>query len=292
MVFPENISIELDLDQLNVNDLLIYLVNYIQMFISEETSRKRYVQDDVEDIETFIKLFNNDIAKIKSKYKNITFILDDFEKIPFKCFTDFILEFVPISRTIEANFIMSVKLQTFFDDSLLDIREKNISKHYIIPAVHIVDRNGERNIENILFLKEIIKRRLGEFEIEEHFLDQIVKYSGGVTRVLINLVRGILVSAFTNGRDYVNSQDVRESFNDYYNEYQRRIYSDDIKELKMINRDKRIDPSNAHFLDKLIVLEYADQKRWYEVHPIVNSILEENKSKLENILLGDSQDED
>ena len=112
--------------------------------------------------------------------KDILFILDGTEKIPYKTYKELFCEDSYLIRSINANMLFSVPINSYFD-----IKSNPASfffQTYSLPMIPITE-------QSMPLLKQIITKRIdAQTFIEDESLEFCILKSGGCIRQLVNIV--------------------------------------------------------------------------------------------------------
>ena len=135
-------------------------------------------------------------------------------------------------------------------------------------------------------LCEILNKLLPSKLIEPQTAEQIIIYSGGVLRELIRIANECcriclrLVRRYPDRDDIkINDAILKEALNKLRIDFDTRIGTADYEILEITYKEsKPTDPKEQRFLDLLhglYILEYRDTELWYDIHPIVTELLQE-----------------
>lgn len=121
-------------------------------------------------------------------------------------------------------------------------------------------------------LYQILRKRV---DLEEMFessaLDLLIKMSGGVPRILMQLVRYACQYAANRSPKPIDLNAAQRSVNRLVNEYERSIPETHFPLLAQVYRSKKADNDENHLqmMHNLSVLEYMNGRRWQDVQPMV-----------------------
>jgi hypothetical protein len=193
-----------------------------------------------------------------------------------------------------ANQLKSIRAHTIWTAPLKVVRSygMEIAQRYdgqpiVVPMIRTRFRNGQPCPIGISIATKIIERRLEGFDpdsiIEKTALESIVKYSGGHSRMLIQLVR--YAGTFAEMEFPIRVSHATRAINSIAKTLIGSIHDDDWQGLVELERSttKNWDISkedNTRLLEQLCVLEYVNGEgdgigqalQWYAVHPIVNEL--------------------
>jgi hypothetical protein len=184
---------------------------------------------------------------------------------------------------------------------------QNYPIRYLLPMIPVTpppsglyetDAAGLEKAETgIKILRRIVFRRLDENAdlIAPGALDYLIKYSGGVLRDLLYMLRESAVGAKINNRSCIEINDAREAARSLRDEYTNRLVPRTdgetrvmLKEIEEVlgnpddwPKEKEIVDQTEAFkmlLQSLCILEYNGQ-RWLDLHPAVREHLEIRSAK-------------
>jgi hypothetical protein len=104
-----------------------------------------------------------------------------------------------------------------------------------------------------------------------------VTYSGGVFRELARIMRTSIGRARLRKAKRVSLADVEAVATDIRNEYRRILDKEDIKVLKKVYENNRLEYTDRMrpLLQFLALLEYRDEENWCDVHPVLRKLLDD-----------------
>lgn len=145
----------------------------------------------------------------------------------------------------------------------------------ILPMVKVRTREGAPWEPGIARLGEIVRRRLDITRVfgDEACLRPLLEASGGYPRDLLRLVREVLFQT----EDFpVAPKDVERVISQLSQSYSEVVRSTDVALLHEVRRthamplgDQDQTQAFGRLLDRWLVLAYRDDRRWYDVHPLV-----------------------
>ena len=154
------------------------------------------------------------------------------------------------------------------------LREEHVGEVFIdapsvIPMVKVCDSDGKEYSDGIAKMCEVIHQRVDVPEVFESdsLLKGLCLASGGHVRDFLRLVR----YACRYADNKIDGKAAQRAINELVREYDYLVKDDDIEKLVKIHEERRIpsDPEYARLSHQLLVLEYRNQERWADVHPMV-----------------------
>lgn len=141
-----------------------------------------------------------------------------------------------------------------------------------LPMIKIQTIDGQKYIEGINIIKEIVKKRAKLELFEKDVLDSLIQYTGGSLRDLFYTINVAAKRAERRKSSTISEEDAQKALEELKTSLTRRIEKSDYKFLsniytgnKEVIEDKQM---LLKFLQASVVLEY-NGKRWHNVHPLV-----------------------
>lgn len=225
-------------------------------------------------VSDFLLKFNELILSIKnefnksSKYDDILFILDGFEKIGnLDNRKKVIIDDANLFNRIDANMIITLPIELFeYTHSLT-----NFAKIISFPLISLDTQDAQHK------LKEFILKRVDEslFQDEETIYE-IIKYGAGSPRETLRIIQ----QAYIEAEDQlIDLESVQKAVVSMGNQMARYLEEKEISVLKQIlnNKDVPFNDTVANLLVEKILLEYEED------NPCINPLVIENK-KLKRML--------
>lgn len=230
------------------------------------------------NLSTLIKNINQIIMEIEmSTSKSVLMIIDDLDKINLKVAENLFAENGTILTQPQCKIIYNTPAVFYYHPNtrLIDITFDNI---YYLHNIKIQTINGEKSVEGLSFLKEVILKRIPQNLINPDALDKAVYMSGGNLRELLRLIQRACLEALTVEKQKISIEEVNKSIREIYNDYIRTLSKEDYKLLSRIYKEKKMDDESKrerflHLINGLSVIEYENDTLWYDVHPIVKELL-------------------
>ena len=155
-----------------------------------------------------------------------------------------------------------------------------------LPSVHIRKRNMEANTceedpYGLEVMREIIGRRCSAWQdfFSQDQINHIAAMTGGDLRDFFRMTRECLVKAAIDDQTRVTDDIVTDAENQLRRDM-LPIAREDLKWLKGIacTKDPNLDvirdlPRLARFFDTHLVLNYRNKDDWYDIHPLLQSVV-------------------
>jgi hypothetical protein len=129
-------------------------------------------------------------------------------------------------------------------------------------------------------LRQVLRRRVAETLLDPEAMKALVEASGGLLRELIRLARLSVILARRRQDARILPGDVAGAMREAQNTFRCILKLEDYRHLRKVQERKSLDdlPEEAanRLLHNLSILEY-DGETWWDVHPAVRELLEENE---------------
>ena len=199
------------------------------------------------------------------KGKDILFIIDGLEKVPFEIYERLIVKDNYAIRNLNVNIITAIPIEAQY---LANTRAaQDLFTSFLLPVVRV------DNPENRKIMSQVITRRIdfGTFFEDYQTLDFLVKMSGGVLRQLFKLVSFCLLYA---ENPKLNLFEVKEIVYQYGKMMFETLNAKQIRLLKDFKTGKRqIVPANEEdgiLLFNLYLLKYNG---FYQINPVMEDFI-------------------
>lgn len=136
---------------------------------------------------------------------------------------------------------------------------------------------GTPDEEGLARLRQIITNRMDASLITEGALTTIAKLSGGIPRELITLGRLACLEALVSGHERIDEEVVDAAAWRKRRDYQVLLTSQQLDLLRQVRKTKRVENEQEYrdLLHNLSVLEYRNHQAWYDVHPLIEALLDD-----------------
>ena len=228
-----------------------------------------------------IELINYIIKQYKIEFKNdkkLIIVIDDLEKksgiddIFINSENLYFLKSIDIIKIITMPIYL--KRENFLAD--VDVREFSLA---------LKNRKKNKKEESYTLLNKVIDKRLEKKElITKEAKDMAVEFSGGNLRQLIRLINSAALEAITYEASKITAHEIKKAIDDI----KRELSALAMPRLKFLEyiRDKHIldieDEKHYQLLKEStkngLVFAYFNGITWYDINPIVESIINEYKN--------------
>ena len=165
---------------------------------------------------------------------------------------------------------------------------RNFSGWFVLPNIKVQNRDGSPSEDGRAMMREMVRRRMELELISPEALDFLIEKSGGVMREMTTLMQLACNEARVAGKPQIDLPIARKAVAFIRNEYQRSLRVEHYQQLRLVARDKQVreihrvqrrpgeeeaELALLELLHNLSILEYCNEDSWWDVHPIVASLL-------------------
>ncbi len=226
------------------------------------------------DITGLIAIINHISATIYNKEHRIPLILiDDMDKPDLEKARAIFHDRREIMMQPNCAIVYTVSSALFYSKEFDAIRDQAL----FLPNIYLHPPSypEQHHDEGYETLKKFVDLRMHTDLIDSSALEVAVSYSGGVFRELARIIRTSIGRARRRGGAKLEKEDVEWAATEIRNEYRRILDKEDIKLLKRVKNDNRLEYTDRlrSLLQVLAVLEYRDEENWCDVHPALRKLL-------------------
>jgi len=226
------------------------------------------------DITGLINIINHIAVTIYKQEKRIPLILiDDMDKPDLDNARAIFHDRREIMMQPNCAIVYTVSSALFYSKEFDAIRDQALFLPNI--CLHPPLQPEQHHSEGYKTLKQFVNLRMHEDLIESSALVEAISYSGGVFRELARIIRAGIGRARRRNAARIEKEDIEWATTEIRNEYRRILDKEDIKLLKKVNTDNRLEYTDRlrSLLQILAVLEYRDKENWCDVHPVLRKLL-------------------
>ncbi len=226
-----------------------------------------------------LEYLNIVIAQIRHRTKReVLIMVEGIDKLDLAKSRELFLEHAASLTRPAAYIIYTFPIALRYDNDFPQI-SRNFDEHCVLPNVKLWHRDGALNADGRAVLREVINRRLEappESLITPDAVEELLTASGGVMVTLIDLMQRAAVFAVMANRTVIDEESVRRAIVKARQDYQTVLKPAHYDVLRQRHQDKAVVNENAdrELLHNLSLLEYRNDEVWYDVHPIVQPLLE------------------
>ncbi|BBD54409.1 unknown protein [Planktothrix agardhii NIES-204] len=224
------------------------------------------------DIKPFIEAVNQLSEEAKSIYGNLVLLFDGLDRLnDAQTFSQIVTTDVQVISDMGIGVVLVEPLLATYSSYQPTILE-SINYFYHQPCFDV--KNDPETYE---FFKNILYSRSSEEFIEEVALKELIQYSGGVLRDLINLTQASIEEAYLASNSMrLEIDDVRNAVRSMGKQKLYGISKDDLKYLMIASHSENFIPTTDEQIKLLVtqrILEYQYPEKRYAVHPTILPLL-------------------
>ena len=247
--------------------VFLKLKSALKSVFSSESKTLRTIRETIKkNPKNLIDKFNAVVADLrialdkKNLSKDILFILDGTEKIPYQIYRELFCENSYLIRAINANMIFSVPINSYFD--IKGNPSSEFFQTYTLPMILITDNS-------MPLLGQIVTKRIdAEMFIEKESLDFCIQKSGGCIRQLLRIInKALIISRGTK----ITKETAEKSVSDLGRSMIEQFDSEHLSILKQ----KQYYTADFKVLDLLFSLAVLKYNGVREINPLIQRYLEE-----------------
>jgi hypothetical protein len=165
---------------------------------------------------------------------------------------------------------------------------RSFSGWFVLPNIKVRNRDGTPNEEGRDIMRDMVARRMDLRLIDPEALGFLIEMSGGVMREMTTLMQLACNEARVVGKESIDVSVAQTAVAIVRNEYQRSLRAEHYPQLRMVHKDKQVreihrvyrqpgeeeaELALLELLHNLSILEYSNKDSWWDIHPIVQSLL-------------------
>ena len=242
----------------------------------EPTTRTLIRQVIDKNVTGLIDVINSIAAAVKLKDGRIPLILiDDLDKPSLQEAKSIFQERREIMMQPNCAIVYTVSSALFYSKEFDAIRDQALFLPNVMLHPH---RSQDKYVkEGYETLKKFVSVRMDTRLIEPQALMQAITYSGGVFREMARIMRTSIGRARRRNAAQIEKVDVEWAATEIRNEYRRILEKEDMAILKNFHEHNHMEYSDRirPLLQLLALLEYKNGENWFDVHPVLKSVLYE-----------------
>jgi hypothetical protein len=226
------------------------------------------------DITGLIQIINHIATAIYTHEHRIPLILiDDLDKPDIEKACQIFHDRREIMMQPNCAIVYTVSSALFYSKEFEAIRDQAVFLQNI--CLHPPMDLNTHHQEGYETLRNFVHVRMSPALIDEDALDVAITYSGGVFREMARIMRTAIGRARRRHAARLDCSDVEWAAAEIRNEYRRILDKDDIKLLKKVAENNRLEYNDRlrPLLQLLALLEYRNGENWCDVHPVLRKLL-------------------
>lgn len=288
---------------IEINDINQTVGGGLNFFKLLRTDFQANVKTRQEIKEKFEKRFDelirtiNEISTViqNAADQDIVVIIDDLDKVDLKLVREIFYENLNSLLQPQFRIIFTIPIAVMREIELLTkLQSETNNPIEFMPVGKLFTKENSRDpdAEPIAVITntfiDILNKRIKPELIEPDILEQIIIYSGGVLREAIRITRLCCSKCLLELRLDPDLEDIKinqsilaEAIKDIRNDFATPLFDSDYKILAAVyqsfNPAGETEQDKQRFLDLLhglYILEYLNDDKWYDIHPIVVELLQ------------------
>ncbi len=244
--------------------------------ISREAPTRRVVRERVERrLSELLDRMNEVLDDItRNARRRILIIVEDIDKLDLATARELFQDHAISLTTPRAHIIYTFPIALRNMNDFPQIRN-NFAQRFVLPNIRIHHRDGSVDGDGRGLLRKLVRQRMDPSLIEPEALDLAVEMSGGLPRTLVLLIRGAAASARSQGLDRITKPNMARAISELRDDYQAVLTPEHYTTLHRYRRQPLMNEDAVReVLHNLSLLEYANDERWCDVHPIAEQLLQ------------------
>ena len=259
----------------------------------DSTIRYELKQEFERKISDLVARINEIAALIQvAVNQDVLVIIDDLDKLDLGRVNDIYRDNIKALCLPNFRIIYTIPIAVLRDKFLRPLIETETNDQIVVmPVVKIFAKGDNRRADaqpladKVDVLCDILQKRIPDNILDRKSAEKIVIYSGGVLRELIRIANECcriclrLIRRHPDKDVAINDDILDQAINNIRNDFAIPLGKVDYEILQTVYNDfMPEDPKDPEFLGLLhglSVLEYRNRQNWYDVHPIVVELLQE-----------------
>ncbi len=211
-------------------------------------------------------------AQLKQQQrKGLVIIVDGLEKIPLRALENGLTShkalFIHNANYLQAppcHLIYTLPLAVLTNEK---INEAFPEKPHLMPMVHVQHADGEKDLEALQQMEEIVSRRIAPHLFTSDVVEALALASGGHMRDFLFLVREAAGEAISSAT--ITQEHATRAIAGLVDLYNRTIKQEFIEPLDYVAQYGELPggPRDGDLVNLLLVLEYRNADAWCALHP-------------------------
>lgn len=300
----------LNFEDLSLNHQVFLQVTEITATLKAQPDNRSKIREEINaNTPSLLEVLNEfiDASKLaleKKGYKDLVLMVDNLDRIVEKQrsaegltnYDEIFIKCHEQMRGLHCHTIYTVPLVMVYSNRYTQL-QNNYSETNVLPMVMLQYENGEISKAGLAAFREVIAKRIILAKLENdpqigkklaesletsvfesaEILERLCLMSGGHIRLLMKMIQKAL--DHTDNLP-ISKRAVNRAIADAKDEYLNIIFDDDWVRLAIVHLSKEISNNSAsrRLLSSRLVVEYRcrdvneNLKRWYDVHPLVQSL--------------------
>lgn len=244
---------------------------------TEATTREEIRGELKPRLSELIEKINNIIYGVESNLngKKVLVIIDDLDKLDLDESTQLFHKNMGSLILPKCSVVYTIPLSLMQSNKYNQIKY-SFTDSRTLPNIKINKSDGKDDEDGMKILRDIAEKRMNLELITDDALKTAIKGSGGLLFHFIYIIKFAGIEAESKNKDVIDKKDVDAILSDMRNDFDRILREEHYDILDRIHKTKN-DVDGDILMDlfeNLSVLEYLNEKRWCDVHPLIIPLLE------------------
>ena len=249
--------------------------------VSTEAVTRRTIRERLEHrlSELIIKM-DQVVAEVQRHAgRRVLIIVEDIDKLDLEAAKDLFLRHATSLKAPQAHIIYTFPVALRYDNDWTQINN-SFSNRFILPNIRLRNFDGTPNAEGAAVMQQLVLNRMDASLILSDALDLAVNMSGGLPFTLVRLIQNAALFARTQGKSVIDRFSLEEAVTEIRSDFQVMLEPGHYLTLRQYSQTRWLENEEAvrEVLHNLSLLEYANDRRWCDVHPIVVPLLDQEQA--------------
>ena len=236
---------------------------------------RQVIEEDITGLINLLHTISTAIYNTTGRWPLV--LIDDLDKLDINLARAILCDYREAMLMPQCAIIYTVWSGLFYLPEFEAIRDRA----YFLPHVKLHSRAqpDERDPEGYRTMRMFIHKRVQPDLIAPEALDEAIRASGGVFREMCRVMRYAIGRASIKKQRRVELEDVRRAGAEIRNEYRRILTAEQRCLLREVHTHNRLDQPDqlGPLMQMLAVLEYHNIENWFDVHPVLSTLLTEEQ---------------
>lgn len=261
----------------NVNLLFVKLEGKV----TTEAVTRRTIRERLEHrVSELVTKMDQVVAEVqRNTGRRVLIVVEDIDKLDLEAAKNLFLRHAISLNAPQAHIVYTFPVALRYDNDWTHIKN-SFSNRFILPNIRLRSFEGAPNPEGVEVMQRMVLNRMEPSLILSDALDLAVAMSGGLPFTLMELIQNAALFARTQGKSVIDRPSLEEAVTEIRSDFQGMLEPSHYLTLRQYSQTRWLENEEAvrEVLHNLSLLEYANDQRWCDVHPIVASLLEQEQA--------------
>lgn len=266
----------------NVNLLFVKLEGKV----STEAVTRRTIRERIEHrVSELVAKMDRVVAEVqRNSGRRVLIIVEDIDKLDLEAAKTLFLRHAVSLNAPQAHIIYTFPVALRNDNDWTHIKN-SFSNRFVLPNIRLRNFEGAPNAGGIAVMRDMVLNRMDASLILSDALDLAVAMSGGLPFTLMELIQNAALSARIQKKSVIDLESVEEAVTEIRSDFQGMLEPAHYLTLRQYRQTRWLENEEAvrEVLHNLSLLEYANDRRWCDVHPIVVPLLDQEEASRQEL---------